>query len=142
MTPQEFAARLNGRQYRHEITKAEQDEAKTHGLVVMFGYSDDNVELVGAIDEEIPAYEGTTLCIGKDRKVQPPWDVQLERDDSEEACEAWFARKAAGVRFIEANWGANGYAWTFTTLIPHATFEVLDGGEKFCRGIVFNVADI
>ena len=58
MTPAEFAARLNGRTYRNEVSTAEAKEAKAAGLVVVYGYSDDNVELAGAIDDEIGANDG------------------------------------------------------------------------------------
>ena len=45
MTKEELAAMLNGREYGKEITKAEEEKAKANGLVVIYGYSDDNVEL-------------------------------------------------------------------------------------------------
>lgn len=55
MNAKEFAAMLNGREYRREITKAEEKEAKAAGLIVAFGASDDNLELRGAVDDEIGA---------------------------------------------------------------------------------------
>ena len=33
-------------------------------------------------------------------------------------------------------------AWTYMTDIPHATFDVMDDGELYCRGIVFALADL
>jgi hypothetical protein len=36
-----------------EINKAEERQAKDAGLVVVFGYSDDGVELRGAIHDEV-----------------------------------------------------------------------------------------
>jgi len=139
MTPEQFAARLNGRTYGSEITKAEEAEAKAAGLVVVFGYSDDNVELRGAIHEEIGAYNGTTF------RVTPAGLLESwpEDDPVHEAwAAAYFERKNAGYSEIEAEWdGGNGYAWTYSTTIPHTTFDVLDEGERFCRGIVFRLAD-
>lgn len=70
MTPQEFAALLNGREYGEEITREEEALAKAHGLVVVFGYS-----------------------------------------------------------------------WIYQTDIPHATFEIVEGDDPYCRGIVFALAD-
>lgn len=52
MTLKEFAKMLDGREYGGEITKEEEALAKELGFVVVFGYSDDNAELRGAIDDE------------------------------------------------------------------------------------------
>lgn len=41
MTPKELAATLNGREYSCEITRAEEAQARKHGLVVVYGASDD-----------------------------------------------------------------------------------------------------
>ena len=48
------------------ITSEGARAAKDAGLVVVYGYSDDNVEFSGAIDEEVGAYEDTTIYITKD----------------------------------------------------------------------------
>lgn len=61
MTLKEFAKILDGREYLHEITKEEEALAKELGFVVVFGYSDDNAELRGAIDDEIGCYDGGVL---------------------------------------------------------------------------------
>jgi hypothetical protein len=49
-------------------------------------------------------------------------------------------RKTA--RKIEAVWAEDGYSWTYRTDIPHATFEITEDGEPYCRGIVFALADL
>lgn len=61
MTAKELAEMLSGRKYGMEITSEEARAAKDAGLVVVYGYSDDNVEFRGAIDEEVGAYEDTGL---------------------------------------------------------------------------------
>ena len=43
---------LNGRSYRNEITSSEEKLAKENNLVVVYGASDDLVELAGAMSEE------------------------------------------------------------------------------------------
>jgi hypothetical protein len=58
-----FAARLNGRAYQSEITRAEEAEARAAGLVVVFGASDDLIELRGAIEGEVDAYDGGEVAI-------------------------------------------------------------------------------
>ena len=143
MSPQEFAALLNGRQYTHEITGEEAKQAKALGLVVMFGYSDDNVELEGAVDDEIGANDGTTLRMTREG-VLTDWDTFYPQNEDEEAFEDYFRKKALGTREIEAVWCPSylNASWAFRTDIPHATFDVMDGDELFCRGIVFRLSDV
>lgn len=61
----------------------------------------DNVELEGAISEEISAYEGTTLRVTPLGLLQD-WETFCENEDEEAAYEAYFAKKAAGFQTIEA----------------------------------------
>lgn len=141
MNPEILAARLTGREYRAEMTKADEAEAKAAGLVVVFGASDDLMEFRGAIEDELGAYEGTTARITQHGPL-PTWESLDRDDDSEAVVEAYFLKKHAGFREIEACWASEGdYSWTFKTDIPHATFEIVEDGEPYCRGIVFALAD-
>jgi len=139
-TKESLAALLNGREYGQEITKSEIADAKAAGLVVMYGYSDDGVHLSGAINDEVGAYDGTTIRMTPHGALED-WD-SLDRDD-EDVAEDYFRKKAGGFREIQALWSAEPhYSWTFTTEIPHATFEINEDGAPFCRGIVFALADV
>jgi hypothetical protein len=135
MTAKELAAMLNGRQYGSEITKEEAQQAKKDNLVVVYGYSDDNVELDGAIYDEIGAYNGTTIYL--DEKGLLPYH--------DENCDCEFCvyqdRKKQAVK-IDCIWDTEGYSWIYKTKIPHETFDIMEDGEKFCRGIVFNLSDL
>lgn len=42
-----------------------------------------------------------------------------------------------GDKYIDAVWCDGEYSWTYKTNIPHATFDIYEDGEKYCRGIVF-----
>lgn len=133
MTPQEFAALLDGRTYGSEITDDEANQAFDAGLVVVFGASDDLAELRGRIDDEVGCYDGGTIYLTS--------AGLLKNDCSDDGC-PYFATLKEKAATIEAVWGANGYSWTYETDIPHATFDILEEGEKFCRGIVFRLADV
>lgn len=142
MTKEELAALLNGRQYGSEITKNEEVTAKAAGLVVIFGYSDDLVELRGAISDELGAYGGTRLTITAEGAL-PDWD-SVEHSDKEAARE-YFRQEALPREVIDCEWAPaneSTLSWSYTTKMPHATFEVMEDGDVYCRGIVISLADI
>ncbi len=125
----EFAEKLNGRQYRNELTKELEAYAKENGIVVVFGASDDLMELRGAIDEECDCWGGETFWISENGKVYS----------------AQYAHLANGqVLRVDANWCPKGskYSWEYETFIPHETFDIMEDDEPYCRGIVFYLKDL
>jgi hypothetical protein len=62
----EFANMLNGRYEGEEIEYTEECRAKNLGYVVVFGYSDDNIEFRGAINDEFERYGGGEVYLDKD----------------------------------------------------------------------------
>lgn len=138
MNAKELAALLNGRQYREEITPEEVSQARADGLVVVYGASDDLMEFDGAISDEIGAYEGCIVYV--DAKGPIPLWSNLDHHDKDEMRE-YFQREGKG-RKIEAVWDSEGYSWTYCTDIPHEAFEILEGEDKYCRGIVFALSDL
>lgn len=142
MTKEQLAALLSGREYGQEITDEEAAQAKAAGLIVLFGASDDNVDLRGAIDDQVGAYGGTTVRIARNGALMQDFE-SLDKDD-EDALEAYFKAKAAGFVEVEAEWckEEGGPAWTFKTGLPHATFLIVEDDEAFCRGIVIDMADL
>lgn len=46
-----------------------------------------------------------------------------------------------GDKYIDAVWCEGEYSWTYKTNILHATFDIYDDGEKYCRGIVFEKSE-
>ena len=136
MTAKELAEMLSGRKYGMEITRDETQRAADAGLVVAYGYSDDNVEFAGAVDEEVGAYNGTTIYFNKDGLMFEP-DICLKS-----SCPYYKAAKSTA-KAIKAVWHDKGApCWTFETDIPHETFTVMEDGAPFCVGIVFSVEDL
>ena len=136
-----FAARLNGREYGDEMTDAEDDEARKSGLVVVFGASDDLVEFRGAIHEERGSYGGDFIRVCRFGLLEE-WE---DHDDWAEAdAEDFFRRKASGFSNVKTIFDSKDpdATWAYETDIPHATFDVMDAGELYCRGIVFALADV
>jgi len=130
MIEKEIAEMLDGIEYAEEISKDIIEYAKKNGVVIVFGASDDLTEFRGAIKGEADSYGGETVYFGRSGALRSICDnpfcpyFELARDKANK---------------IEAIWDSEGYSWTYKTDIPHETFEILDGGEKYCRGIVFSV---
>lgn len=146
-TKEELAALLSGRPYPHEITRQEAAEAYKAGLVAVYGGSDDLIYFSGAIADELGAgeesefyldehgvlegYESPEEWLESFRFGSPTWeDVEV------------FAERRKKARKITTHWNRDGYSWTYETDIPHATFEIMDEGDKYCRGIVFSIGDL
>ena len=138
MNAKQLAEKLNGREYRNEITREEAAEAKAAGLVVVCGASDDLMEFEGAIRDEFGCYDGGTALVDEKGLL----DRGQIDDDDDEAIADFVTRKKTA-RTIEALWAKEpGYSWTYKTDIPHETFEIVEDGEPYCRGIVFALADV
>lgn len=132
MTKAELAARLNGREVGDEITREEALEAKKEELVVVYGASDDLMEFDGAICDEVGCFNGGFAYL--------TGDGLLENECDNEDCPHYLRLREKAVT-IEAIWAA-GCSWSYQTTIPHATFDVMEDGERYCRGIVFAMSDI
>ena len=138
MNVKEWAEKLNGREYGEELEdQNEAKQAKIDGVVIVFGASDDLLEFRGAIDDEVDAWEGVKV------KLTPaPGVLNVERN----AEKLDFNRmQIAGMRTLTAVWGPKGAdgkawaSWEVTTDIPHETFNIMEDGEIYGRGIVFDV---
>lgn len=141
MTKEELAASLDGREYGDEMTRAEEKAAKDNNLVVLFGASDDLVELRGAIYDEVGAYDGVTLYIDKTGRLLPSIS-----DEDEEVLERYNVLDAAriailGAIHVDAVWGEGVYSWAFITVAPHASFDIMEDEEKYCRGIIIDLKE-
>lgn len=112
MTKEQLAARLNGRQYGDEITRAEEQLAKENGLVVIFGASDDLCEMRGAINDEFDCYDGGEIeCEDYSGKLRAIWCPE------------------------------NGGSWGYETNLPYATFNIYEDSELYCVGIVVELEE-
>jgi len=131
MTIQGFAKMLDGREMGAEMTREEKAQAKELGFVVVFGYSDDNAEIRGAINGEVSCYDETEIHLNQDGIFK----------DCEGECKYSKAAKEK-CKVIKGIWDKEGYSWTYETDIPHATFDIMEDGEKYCRGIVFDIKSL
>lgn len=138
LTKEQLADRLNGREIRQETTPADERDAKASGLVIIFGASEDLMEFCGAIEDECDAWNGCTAFI--DRQGLLP---KRDEIDDDEGLRSLFKRQDGHPAKIDALWCKEGdYSWTFQTMLPHASFDIFEDGEPYCKGIVVSLNDL
>jgi len=134
MDAKELAEQLDGSEYPFDPTEEQQRTAKEAGLVIVFGASDDLVELRGAVDDEIGVLGGQVFFVGQ------PEENRCDDNDCPYFQDALRALNEK-THSVEVIWDRDGYSWQCETEIPHATFDIMEGKDKYCRGIVCALAD-
>ena len=117
--------------YWFDLTQSQKEFCKNHDIVVVYGYSDDNVEFDGAIRKEVDAWEGAEIYVDANGPIESC------------ECECKYSRAVLKkAKKIEAFWCLDGWNWSFKTDIPHETFEFYSDGDPYCKGIVFYRKDM
>jgi len=130
MTKEDLASILNGREYTKEITKEEAQQAKESGLVVVFGASDDLIEFRGAINDEAGGDDEDLVALTKEG---------LPKNECDEVDCPYFEKLLENMPKIKVFWEKDGYCWKYEAPFPVAEFDIFEDGEKYCRGIVFDI---
>lgn len=148
MTKEQLAELLNGNEYRNEISKEQERIAKDNNLLVMFGGSDDLLEMRGAIRDEIGAWGGGEYAL--------VLDGELYTDEEEENT----YHKAIGnevlpisdecdnddnPRFIRVEWCPDdqpNLSWRISSNLPYSPFTIKEDGEPYCEGIVIDLDEV
>jgi hypothetical protein len=123
------------------LTRDEEAAAEANRLVVIFGASDDLCELRGAIHDEMGAYQEAMLFIDKHGNLLR----ELEEDDAKVLAKydlvgVLLRRHEEAVK-VNAFWCRGEYSWDYDCTAPHATFDILEDGEKYCRGLVIDLKE-
>ena len=100
----------------------------------MYGYSDDNVEFGGYINDEIGYYDGITIPIFEGDILK-----QCSVDCDVYECPLWERALRASNR-IRAMFTNDG--WKFEADFPCEKFTIMEDGEVFGEGIVFAMEDL
>lgn len=152
MTKEELADKLNGGNYRDEISAELEKEAKESGLIVIFGASDDLLEFRGAINDETGAYEGTRVWVYKTKSGVRFMDEE-KYNAIKEDIEDNELDLSLPTQTIQAIWSPKGLiehegeeydtlSWLIQTDIPHSRFIILEDEEPYCRGIIIDEKEI
>ena len=144
MNKEKLAEMINGRSYRNEMNKEEEQIAKENGLIVIFGASDDLVEFRGAIYDELDAYEGTHFII-----ATPGTEIPVDEDEETyrkvKKLEAIpIEEESLTKKGFEAVWSPDELdcSWLIKTDLPHSTFDIMEDGELYCRGIIIEAESL
>ncbi|WP_406660909.1 hypothetical protein V7O66_13880 [Methanolobus sp. ZRKC3] len=133
MNAKELATKLNGVEYgKMHLDLC--DAAEENGLVIVYGASDDLMEFMGAIDDEIGAFDGTTVYLDENGLLQNKCD--------NESCPHFINKLSRSKLYVRAIWQNSMPCWTYDTNLPHETYDMMDEGELYCKGIVFSLTDI
>jgi hypothetical protein len=157
MTKEEFAKEVENYFKEHSLCSLSQELLKTaqdNNFVIVTGVSDDLIEFEGAIRDEENCYDGETVWFSSSGFFRneceegdgcPYFDEILENNK-------W----AKLIREIKVYWGGKCQdykmpikqykslgepTWCYEVDFPHATFDVYDEDEFYCKGIVFNLKE-
>lgn len=134
MDIKEFAKSISGKEYGYpQFTKEEIETAKENGFVIVYGASDDLMEFEGAIRDEGGCFDGGRVYFNTTEVCQDETDRSAFDNYSNSINAVWDGDTDENGKLI---------TWTYETEIPHETFMVYEGGEPYCRGIVFSIVDV
>lgn len=136
MNSEDLAKMLTGSEHPLRLSKDVKQLAKDNGLVIVRGGSDDLMVFDGAINDEVGVYDGGIAFVYKGGVLE-----EREQMETDEELEIWFNNKKVAKK-IEAFWDRGEYAWSYESEIPHSTFEVKEGDEVYCLGMVFSINDL
>ena len=127
-----FAKILNQRDFSEGLTKAETECAKRNGLVIVYGHSDDHLELDGAIQSESGCFKGGNFHLEFEKGK---WKLVCGVGEKNNISARWCDQDA-----ITDDW--EPILWSYKTDIPHECFIAFYDGKLFCEGFVFDMKEL
>lgn len=144
LTKERLAEMLNGRDMTLEYDTPTWKDVQDN-LVVLYGHSDDLIEVRGAVHDEMNRYECTQFALvlageqiddGENVVIMDTPSIMLLSEDYDQSNNP----RLITVRYSSVD---NTQAdWEFETDMPHATFMLNKKGKPFCKGIVIDLDEI
>ena len=155
-TIKDLAKLLNGNEYGDELLNEYkinvEDLCQKNNWVVVFGYSDDNMELRGVVDDEIGAWEGVIVKLVKKgefylddpdnetyKKAKNTMFVPIEEDELKELQENNYKNTCV----IEGLWSPEDSeaSWQFNCSdnVPCARFNIMEEDEVYAECLVIDL---
>lgn len=136
-----IADMLNYREYLDEVTPEIRKMAKENNIVIVYGRSDDLMIFDGAIEDEAGCFQGGTVYVNKNGVISV-----ADNCDCPYLCKNCEYIKAEyyKCKIIRARrYMSNDVGWTYETDdIYHKTFNIMEDGEIYCKGIVFMLNEL
>lgn len=150
MNTKEWAEKLNNIEYPCDNISKYRNQLSEDGVVVVYGASDDLMELDGAIYDEYDCYSSKTFYwfgkwfVSNDHiedfieSVRYD-DYRVFADIVEDAFKDIDNKKS----YIKVNTETSNAQFEYETNIPNVEwFNVMGDGELYCKGFVFNKNDL
>jgi len=125
---------IHGREYTEEFTDEILKFLKDNRLCAVVGAGDDNVEIHGYFREEIGAFGGAVVKMNKGGLIPNLCD--------HDKCPYYEKQVREAKNEINAIWNESGYSWFIDANFNYVSFDIMEDGVKFCRGIVFSIDDL
>ena len=116
----------------NQFSDSEINCAKRNRLVIVSGYSDDLIELEGAIHNEGDCFNGNDFHLVLEKGE---WILKTGHGKVNNITAKWYDR-------IETDESGESIPWTYKTDIPHSDFFMTLRGDTFCRAFVFDIKDL
>ncbi len=132
LSAKEFAEVLSLRDFSEGLYEIEAECAKRNGLVIVYGYSDDVIQLDGAVRTFGDCFQGGKFHLVKNKGC---WKLADGVGKCNNISALWYSCDAV-----------NDYGecipWSYKTDIPCENFYVTRDGDPFCEGFVFSINDL
>ena len=147
MNLKEWAEKLNGCEYGDELSDEDKELLEKDGIVAVFGYSDDNIELEGAMYDELPAYADTIYYwtgngfVSNDRINEFLDYIDDEYREFYPLLKPLFENNTER-SYIRSIPGKD-CQFVYETNIPNVEwFDVMEDDDLYCKGFVFKKDDL
>lgn len=148
MTKEQLAELLNGNEYLDEISEEQAQVAKDNNLLVLFGASDDLLEMRGVIHAEAGAWDGGeyALVLAGEMYADAEEENTFHKAMQNELLAMPYGRKNDDhPRLIRAEWcpeDTPGLSWRIFSNLPCASFTIQEDGLPYCEGIVIDFDEV
>lgn len=120
MNSKEWAEKLNNIEYPADEIWDMRKQFEEDGVVVVYGASDDLIEFEGVISDEGDCYNDKVFYINKEGLTT-----------------------SYSKNYVKVTHPHDGTAqFEYETNIPCEWFNVVEDGELYCKGFVFNINDL
>lgn len=143
----DFSQKLDGREYRRELTYPEEKDLNLNDFLCVFGASDDLLEMRGYFNDEYGSYNGTKLFLyilenGKlafyDEEHKSVDDFPTEKEFVN------YIKSKKTEYYIESKWcERSDISWTFYTNFPsYKKFIISDDFVLYSEGLLIDMKDL